>query len=236
VHGATLVGTPEQLGTTEFFTENMKRRLRRKPELADDLMPAFPPICRRLTPGPGYLEALTDDKVDVISSPIVKIVQDGVVTADGKHHPADAIVCATGFDTTFTPRFSITGENGLSLAKRWEETPENYLSLAVDGFPNYFICLGPNAALGEGNLLLLIEKEIDYVTFCLQKMQRDNIRAMQVRKEAVERFRRHCDQYFSRTVFSLECRSWYKGGSLNGRITALWPGKLPLITILSYPY
>ncbi|KAL2827505.1 hypothetical protein BJY01DRAFT_241134 [Aspergillus pseudoustus] len=235
-HSATLVGTPEQIGTKAFFTENMKRRLQRKPELADDLMPAFPPICRRLTPGPGYLEALTDDKVDVISSPIVKIVEDGVVTADGKHHPTDVVVCATGFDTTFTPRFPITGENGLSLAKRWEETPENYLSLAVDGFPNYFICLGPNAALGEGNLLLLIEKEIDYVTFCLQKMQRDNIRAMRVRKEAVKRFRRHCDQYFSRTVFSLECRSWYKGGSLNGRITALWPGSsLHAMKALAHP-
>ncbi|KAL4883949.1 hypothetical protein BJY04DRAFT_183569 [Aspergillus karnatakaensis] len=224
VHGATLVGTPAQIGTTEFFTENMKRRLRKKPEMISDLLPAFPPICRRLTPGPGYLEALTDDKVDVISSPIVKIVEDGVVTADGKHHPTDVVVCATGFNTTFTPRFPIVGQDGLSLSKRWEETPENYLSMAVDGFPNYFICLGPNAALGEGNLLLLIEKEIDYITRVIDKMQRDNIRAIGVRKEAVERFRRHCDQYFSRTVFNLECRSWYKGGSLDGRIVALWPG------------
>ncbi|KAL3473527.1 hypothetical protein BJX99DRAFT_233655 [Aspergillus californicus] len=236
VHGSTLVGTPEQIGTTEFFTENMKRRLRNKPELADDLLPAFPPICRRLTPGPGYLEALTDDKVDVISSPIVKIVEDGVVTADGKHHQTDVVVCATGFNTTFTPRFPIFGENGTSLADRWEQTPENYLSLAVDGFPNYFICLGPNAALGEGNLLLLIEKEIDYITICLQKMQRDNIRAMNVRKEAVERFTRHCDQYFSRTVFALKCRSWYKGGSMDGRIVALWPGSsLHAMKALAYP-
>ncbi|KAL4927567.1 flavin-containing monooxygenase [Aspergillus undulatus] len=224
VHGCTLVGTPEQIGATAFFTENMKRRLRKKPELVKDLLPTFAPACRRLTPGPGYLEALTDDKVDVISSPIVKIVEDGVVTADGKHHPTDVVVCATGFDTTFTPRFPIVGKNGVSLAKRWETTPENYLSLAVDGFPNYFICLGPNAALGEGNLLLLIEKEIDYITYCLDKMQRDNIRSMNVRKEAVEQFTKHCDQYFSRTVFGMECRSWYKAGSLNGRVVALWPG------------
>ncbi|KAI9372301.1 hypothetical protein BJX61DRAFT_542852 [Aspergillus egyptiacus] len=236
VHGATLIGTPEQLGTTEVFTENMKRRLRNKPALVDDLLPSFPPICRRLTPGPGYLEALTDDKVDVISCPIVKIVEDGIITEDGKHHPTDVVVCATGFDTTFTPRFPIIGQNGLSLAERWAPTPENYLSLAVDGFPNYFTCLGPNAALGEGNLLLLVEKVVDYITYCLDKMQRDNIRSMNVRKEAVERFRRHCDQYFSRTVFSLKCRSWYKGGSMDGRIVALWPGSsLHAMKALGYP-
>ncbi|CBF78087.1 hypothetical protein AN8757.2 [Aspergillus nidulans FGSC A4] len=228
--------SPEQIGATAFFTENMKRRLRKKPELINDLLPTFAPACRRLTPGPGYLEALTDDKVDVISNPIVKIVEDGIVTEDGQHHPTDVIVCATGFDTTFTPRFPIVGKDGVSLAKRWEATPENYLSLAVDGFPNYYICLGPNAALGEGNLLLLIEKEIDYITYCLAKMQRDNIRAMSVRKEAVERFTKHCDQYFSRTVFGMECRSWYKGGSLNGRVTALWPGSsLHAMKALAHP-
>ncbi|KAL4772701.1 hypothetical protein BDW60DRAFT_216331 [Aspergillus nidulans var. acristatus] len=228
--------SPEQVGATAFFTENMKRRLRKKPELINDLLPTFAPACRRLTPGPGYLEALTDEKVDVISNPIAKIVEDGIVTEDGKHHPTDVVVCATGFDTTFTPRFPIVGKDGVSLAKRWEATPENYLSLAVDGFPNYFICLGPNAALGEGNLLLLIEKEIDYITYCLAKMQRDNIRAMSVRKEAVERFTKHCDQYFSRTVFGMECRSWYKGGSLNGRVTALWPGSsLHAMKALAHP-
>ncbi|KKK14524.1 hypothetical protein P175DRAFT_0534625 [Aspergillus ochraceoroseus IBT 24754] len=236
VHGSTLIGTPEQLGTTNIFAQHMKRRLSRKPELYDDLLPSFPPICRRLTPGPGYLEALTDDKVAVITSEIAKVVEDGIVTVDGKHHPTDVLVCATGFDTSFNPRFPIIGQDGISLAKRWEDTPETYLSLAIDGFPNYFVCLGPNAALGEGNLLLLIEKEIDYITFCVEKMQRDNIRSMEVKREAVERFTQHCDQYFSRTVFSLKCRSWYKGGTEAGRVTALWPGSsLHSMKVLSYP-
>lgn len=202
----------------------MKRRLEKKPELIEDLIPSFPPGCRRLTPGPGYLEALTDDKVDVIKSPIVKVDAEGIFTADGKHHPTDVLVCATGFDTTFIPRFPIIGRNGVSLAKRWERTPENYLSFAVDGFPNYFICLGPNASLGEGNLLLLIEQEINYFTQCVLKMQRDNIRSLSVSSRAVSNFTSYCDQYFPRTAFGEKCRSWYKGGTEDGRITALWPG------------
>ncbi|KAH1735276.1 hypothetical protein KXX40_007204 [Aspergillus fumigatus] len=236
VHGVTLLGTPEQIGAREVFLQNMKRRLSRKPEMCEDLIPSFPPVCRRLTPGPGYLEALTDDKVDVITSKIIKVDAEGIITADGQHHPTDVLVCATGFDTTFNPRFPVIGRNGVTLANRWQKTPETYLSLAVDGFPNYFICLGPNAALGEGNLLLLIEKEIDYFTLCVQKMQRDNIRAMSVKKEAVEMFTRYCDQYFARTVFSEKCRSWYKGGTEDGRVIALWPGSsLHSMKALAHP-
>ncbi|KAJ5242026.1 uncharacterized protein N7469_000353 [Penicillium citrinum] len=224
IHGATLNGHPMQVGAQEAFIENMKRRLAKKPELIDDLIPSFPPACRRLTPGPGYLEALTDAKVEMIRSEIAKVDETGIITADGQHRPIDAIVCATGFDTTCTPRFPIRGRNGLLLSERWKKTPETYISVATDGFPNYFISLGPNAALGEGNLLLLIEKEIDYFTECVQKMQRDNIRAMAPRKDAVRRFTQYCDEYFKGTVFGGKCRSWYKGGTEEGRIIALWPG------------
>lgn len=213
-----------QVDGQQDFAENMKARLANKPELFDELLPSFPPACRRLTPGPGYLEALTDPKVDMIKSEIVKVDETGVVTADGQHRPVDMLVCATGFDTSHTPRFPIIGSGGVPLSEKWKDTPENYLSVTTDGFPNFFICLGPNSGLGEGNLLLLIEKSIDYFTECVQKMQRDNIRSMTVRRDAVRRFTKYCDQYFSLTVFSSKCRSWYKGGTEEGRIVALWPG------------
>ncbi|KAE8146765.1 hypothetical protein BDV25DRAFT_45725 [Aspergillus avenaceus] len=235
LHGATILGTPQQINAKGVFLENMKRRLSRKPGLFSGLVPSFPPACRRLTPGPGYLEALADDKVKVISNNIIEVAADGIITADGTRHPTDVIVCATGFDTTFTPRFPVIGRGG-SLADRWNKTPETYLSMMVDGFPNYFISLGPNASLGEGNLLLLVEKAIDYFTLCVQKMQRDNIRALSVKKEAVDRFTLHCDQYFSQTVFGQKCRSWYKEGGEDSRVTALWPGSsLHSLKALTHP-
>ncbi|CAI7582011.1 unnamed protein product [Penicillium bialowiezense] len=224
VHGITQMGHPAQVDAHAAFLENMKRRLANKPELVDDLVPAFPPACRRLTPGPGYLEALMDDKVNVITSEIVKVDETGILTTDGQHRPVDVLVCATGFDTSFSPRFVVKGRGGVTLSERWKETPETYLSIATDGFPNYFISLGPNAGLGAGSLLLLIEKSVDYFTACIQKMQRDNIRAINVRREAVQRFTSYCDQYFAKTVFSNNCRSWYKNGTEDGRVTALWPG------------
>lgn len=208
-----------------LFTEAMKKRLEKKPDLAETLIPSFPPICRRLTPGPGYLEALTDDKVNVITQGIVQVDETGIQTQDGKHHPVDAIVCATGFDTSFMPRIPIIGSQGQSLAERWKAVPETYLSMSTDGFPNFFVSLGPNGSLGSGNLLLLIEKAMDYMTMCVAKMQRDNIVAMAPQKQAVQRFTKYCDAYFDKTVFTLHCRSWYKGGTYDGRVSALWPGE-----------
>ncbi|OKL62005.1 hypothetical protein UA08_02920 [Talaromyces atroroseus] len=220
----TIRGTPEQLAGEEYFKAIMKRRLAKKPDLFDQMLPSFPPNCRRLTPGPGYLEALTDDKVEVIKTPISSVDATGIRTVDGIHRAVDAIVCATGFDTNFLPRFPLTGHNGASLAEKWKEIPETYISLATNDFPNYFICLGPNGNVGHGSLTLLIEKQIDYITQCVAKIQRDNIRWMAPCKGAVEQFTKHCEQYFSKTVFVAQCCSWYKAGNKDGRIIALWPG------------
>ncbi|KAJ5772313.1 hypothetical protein N7520_002842 [Penicillium odoratum] len=226
-----------QLEAIPLFTENMKRRLARKPELLDELVPDFPPTCRRLTPGPGYLEALTDPQVELIKSTIVKVEETGIITADGSHRPVDMIVCATGFDTSYTPRFSITGRGGIALAERWKVTPETYLSIATDEFPNYFICFGPNSGLGEGNVIMLFEKQIEYFAECLRKIQRDNIRSMIVRADAVRRFTRYCDDYFKGTVYASKRRSWYKGGSEQGRVTGVWPGSsIHAMKVFSNPH
>ncbi|KAK5054942.1 hypothetical protein LTR69_008510 [Exophiala sideris] len=223
-HKVVIKGSADQLIALEIFTENMRRRLSQKPELLDLLLPAFPPACRRLTPGPGYLEALASPKTELITQAVSKVDKTGITTTDGRHRQVDAIVCATGFDTSFSPRFPIYGKDGVSLAEKWKSFPSTYIAVATAGFPNYFISLGPNAALGTGNLLLLIERQLDYFTTCVAKMQTDNIRTMVPLEQAVETFRQYCARYFERTVYTSQCKSWYKGGKEDGPISALWPG------------
>lgn len=41
----------------------MTKKSLKKPEVAEALMPDFPVGCKRLTPGPGYIEALCEDNV-----------------------------------------------------------------------------------------------------------------------------------------------------------------------------
>ena len=220
-------GSEAQREARALFTQLMKTRLAKKPEVAEHMLPDFPPLCKRLTPGPGYLESLTQDNVTVIAEGIESVTATGIKSKDGKHREVDAIVCATGFDTSWLNRFPIYGVDSLKLGDKWKERQETYLSLATSHFPNFFMSLGPNSGVGHGNLLMIIERVADYVALCLHKIQTENIRTMQPSARAVTGFTDYADAYFEGTVFSEECSSWYKSEvapGKKGRVSALWPG------------
>lgn len=56
---------------------------------------------------------------------------------DGTHREYDVIVAATGFDTTYVPRYPVIGQHGVNLQDQWREHPKTYLGLAQDGFPSW---------------------------------------------------------------------------------------------------
>lgn len=214
------------------YKADMERRLKDKPELLKHLLPDYPPLCKRLTPGPGYLEALTSPKVEVIPTATTRIDETGIFTADGQHRKVDAIVCATGFETNPRGGFPIIGRNGVNLRHKYSDRPRTYLGLCTDGFPNFFQSLGPNSFQGAGNLLIMMEYIHSYVAEILDRMAHDNIGHIEPRKSQVDNFTDFAERYFDRTVYSEVCASWYKssppGASAEerkrGRVTALWPG------------
>lgn len=116
----------------------MKAMLGGDERLSKALIPTFPVGCRRLTPGVGYLQSLTKENVRVVTEKIVRVVPDGIEIDSGEVIHLDAIVCATGFDVSFRPRFPIVGQKG-NLQDLWTQNlPQAYMSCAVPGFPNYF--------------------------------------------------------------------------------------------------
>jgi hypothetical protein len=92
-------GTEEQKAFFRLNDESMKQKLATKPHIYDSLRPDFSPFCRRLTPGPGYLEALVQDNVEFIGCGIDTVVENGIRATDGKVREVDVIICATGYDT-----------------------------------------------------------------------------------------------------------------------------------------
>ena len=128
--------------------------------------------------------------------PIARMTPTGAVLEDGRAYDLDVLVCATGFDVSYTYPFNITGQSNIPLSTRWQPHPEAYLSLAVDDFPNLFWGLGPNSGVNSGSLLVLMEKQVDYAVAATLKMQRERIRSIEVSEEAVGDFEEYLEAYF----------------------------------------
>lgn len=141
-------GSPAQKFATSKVVEYMKATLGGDERLCKALIPQFPLGCRRITPAPGYLEALRAPNIEVITEGIAAVVPEGIQLESGEVIKLDAIICATGFDTSFVPRFPIVGRHGNVQDAMKTETPKGYMSCALAGVPNYFskylIYNGPN--------------------------------------------------------------------------------------------
>ncbi|KAF5345212.1 hypothetical protein D9758_009659 [Tetrapyrgos nigripes] len=233
---ATLLGSPMQEGARNLFRAEMIRRLAKRPWIADHILPDFAVACRRLTPGPGYLEALCEDNVEFVPDVIKQVTPSGIETVDGKHRDFDIVVCATGFDISWKQPFPFIGRGGVTINEKHQPHPRTYLSVAVDGFPNWFCLLGPNSAVGAGSLLIVMERQVDYAVQAVLKLQRERLKSIEVKKEAIDDFDEYLESYFPKSVFGSKCKSWYKMGKEEGRVVALWPGSpLHAVHALTHP-
>ncbi|KAF5345136.1 hypothetical protein D9758_009675 [Tetrapyrgos nigripes] len=234
VFAANWTQNPISEQARKLFKEDMIRRLAKKPWIVDLILPEFPVACKRLTPGPGYLEALCEDNVDFVPESIKRITPTGIETADGKHRDFDVIICATGRDMSF--KLPFIGRNGVKLEEKFDPHPRTYLTIAVDGFPNWIMSGGPNSGLASGNLLMTLERIAEYAIQVTLKLQRERLKSIEVKKEAVDDFDEYMESYFPKTVFGQKCKSWYKGGKEEGRVVALFPGSSLLYAhALTYP-
>ncbi|KAI0151390.1 hypothetical protein BJ166DRAFT_486103 [Pestalotiopsis sp. NC0098] len=209
---------------TEFVTQYMKAALDNDDELIKLLVPQFPLGCRRMTPGVGYLESLTKPNVRAVSEMIVRVNKTGLLMSSGETIEVDAIVCATGFNVSFRPRFPIIGRKG-NLQDIWSrDVPLSYMSCAVPDFPNYFVFLGPNAPVGHGSVFTIVELIAKYIASIIGKCQTENIAAVSPSHAAVKDLSEHTKVFMPRTTWAGSCTSWFKNGTADGPVTALHPG------------
>ncbi|KAH3907723.1 hypothetical protein HBI56_181320 [Parastagonospora nodorum] len=221
---SVFMGTQMQIEFYKMALDSHKSKLKDRPDIYDALTPSWVPGCRRLTPGPGYLEACCAENVEFISTDIKMIHANSIETIDGICRPIDILCCATGFDVQ-RKELDITGLGGKTLNELWKPYPEAYLSVCPLAMPNLFMYLGPNGGPLAGSTVQMIEWVCDYMIQLVQKMQREYIKSMVISPQANAAFSAHVNQYFKTTIFTQSCASWYKQGkSGDSRVVTPWPG------------
>ncbi len=165
----------------------------------------------------GYFESFNDPKVtlfDLGETPIVRVVPEGIVTADGLVE-LDVVVWATGFDfgTGALLRLGAEGRDGLALGDHWADGPRTFLGVQTAGFPNLFFPGGPHAA--AGNNPRYNGDQVDFVTDTLVHARDHGFDVVEVRPEAEERWTSMVDRNASKSNFG-EC-SYYFGTNIPGK-------------------
>ncbi|KAI1975380.1 hypothetical protein LOZ55_004700 [Ophidiomyces ophidiicola] len=197
--------------------------------------PTFGVGCQRVTPGDPYMQAIQEPNVDVHFTAVAKFTENGVLGEDGIEREADTVVCATGFDTSYRPRFPIIGEGGVDLREKWKICPESYLGLAVPGFPNYITFIGPTFPVENGSVMGPLVEVANYAVKMIKKIQNEQIHSLAPRQDVTDAFNDHVQEWVKHTVWVDDCRSWYKNNE-TGRVNAIWPGSsLHYIDIIKEP-
>jgi cation diffusion facilitator CzcD-associated flavoprotein CzcO len=203
--------------------EHLERQVA-DPELRAKLTPAFSPGCKRLLPSNLYYPALSQPNVDLITDRITEVTARGVRTADGREHPVDVIIAATGFRVTNHPFFDrVRDAGGQSLAEHWAQTGmQAYRGTTIAGFPNLFVMTGPNTGLGHTSVVVMIESQVPYIVGALRLLRRKQLAAVDVLPEAQAAYNVDIQRKLERTIWNTGgCASWYLDEQ--GRNTTLWP-------------
>ncbi|KRF19955.1 4-hydroxyacetophenone monooxygenase [Nocardioides sp. Soil797] len=199
---------------------HMLRQTRSKPGLFEKVWPDYPIGCKRILFSNDYLPALAQPNVDLVTDAISEIVPDGVVTADGVHHPADVLIWGTGFKATeFLAPMKLTGVDGADLHETWAEGARAYYGLSVPGFPNLVIMYGPNTNTGGGSVIYFLEAQARYLREYVDRMVAVGA-PLNVKPAVEQAYDDRIQGELSGSVWA-GCTSWYR--QADGRITTNWP-------------
>jgi cation diffusion facilitator CzcD-associated flavoprotein CzcO len=191
------------------------------PALRARLTPDYTIGCKRILLSSDYYPALQRPNVSLVTEGITGITEAGVTTADGEEHKADVIIYATGFKAIESvTSLNISGRDGRKLRTA---NLEAYRGITAAGFPNLFLLLGPNTALGHTSVVFMIETQIQHVLSCLRLLAKDKADAIEVAESAQRRYNDALQRRLRRAVWSEGgCRSWYLDS--DGVNRTLWPG------------
>lgn len=184
----------------------------RDPVLRAKLTPDYQPMCKRQVMAGHFYRAVRQRGVAVVTDPIDHIEPRGIVTADGALHELDLLVYATGFDArAYVRPMQIIGPGGLTLDQAWADGPQAYRSVAVPGFPNLFMLMGPHSPIGNNSLVPVAEAQAAYALWWIQEIRAGRVATVAPTRVATDEYNQSMKAAMPSTIWVSGCSSWYLG-------------------------
>lgn len=202
---------PSMLKQVERLARLHLRLAVKDPVKRAQLTPNYTLGCKRILLSNQYYPALCADNVSLVTDPIVKIDGNTIITASGSRTEVDVIVLGTGFYVSEPPIAErVTGVDGITMAQHWQGSPQAYKGTTLHGFPNLFILLGPNLAIGHNSAFIVIEAQLNQVMQALQLMQQQQLTRLEPRRAIQADYNHQVQRALQRTVWNTGgCSSYY---------------------------
>jgi cation diffusion facilitator CzcD-associated flavoprotein CzcO len=189
-----------------------------RPDLREKVTPAYAYSGKRRILQGTYYPTLLRENVELIASPVAKVLPNAIVSESGEEREVDVIVMATGFKAAqYLSGLEVVGRKGRRLADKWRDSAYAFLGLVVDEFPNFFMLYGPNT--NGGPILMHHELQADHIVEAVRRMQRRSLRSVEVDAGVVRRFNEILQKRLARTAWA-DSNNYMKGP--DGRIVTQW--------------
>lgn len=209
----------------EYAARAHLRRQVRDRELRRKLTPNYRLGEKRILIDSGYLPALTQPQVELVTDRIDRLVPDGIRTIDGTERRADIIVWATGFRAReFLSGVQVRGRSGVDLHDQWRRQgrPTAFYGLAVPNFPNTYMIAGPHSFTPSNSNPSMKEHQAQFIMRCLA-LSAGLAVPVEVTEWAMTNYLDTLDNALARTIWrNGVATSWWK--QPDGTITNAWPG------------
>lgn len=202
-------------------------------DLIDKLIPDYPPMTRRPVVDNNWYASLTRNNVELVTTPIERMTDTAIVTADGETRETELVIAAVGFQTEkYIWPTQYFGLGGVTLEDVWTaQGAQAHLGMTVPGFPNMFMLYGPNSqpvASGAG-LPVWFEVWTGYIAECIVGMLEKGRASMVIRKDAFDEYNEQLHEEAKKLIYLMPNSAMEKNYYVNefGRLqmNAPWNGE-----------
>lgn len=176
------------------------------PAIQEKLIPKYDFGCKRPSFTSKFYPVFNRENVELVTTPIARITEKGIVTTDGKEREIDTLICATGFqvfEKGALPTFRIYGKNGVELSDFWDVNRYSaFMGATVPNYPNFFMIFGPYS-LSNASYFGMIENQTRHMARCLQAAQRKNANYIEVKKESHDKDFQNILRKAKKTIFAV---------------------------------
>lgn len=193
-------------GARQYALAYMQRKFADRPDLLEKMQPDYPIFGKRivLDADGGWLDTLKQPNVSLETAGIERIVENGIMTRDGRLIEVDVIALATGFELApALGSMQVFGRGGVEAGAVWgRDEARSYLGIMVPGYPNFFMTQGPNSAPNHAaGVNMVIESQVNYIIEALDLLVARGAKALEPTEAAYREWNERVDSQMQNMVW-----------------------------------